>query len=183
MSTKINSIHTLLSTSIVDNSRPLIRTAYDGLAPIVSDLTATQINLEDDEKPFFDPSMTKQSFADECDINQIMERFALTGEITHVNKIQPRFGDWSIVPEYQSALNLVIEAGEAFADLPAKIRDRFHNNAEAYLRFVSNPDNAEEMYRLGIADRPEGSPDGDTPPAEPSNGPPEGAPAPSSTTS
>lgn len=168
MSTKINSINSPLSTALGDNSfpyqdawnelfrteKPLIRTYYDGLQPVVSDATATIIDLDKD------PSMTKEAFADECDINAIMERFALTGEITHVNKLEPRYGDWSVVPEYQNAVNLVIQAREDFDALPAKIRERFHNSPESFLKFVSNPDNAEEMYSLGILNRQEASPDG-----------------------
>lgn len=167
----------------MSKNQPVFRTYYDGLQPAVSDATATVINLDDPELPFYDPSMTKESFAEECDINGIMARFALTKEITHINRIEPRYGDFSLVPEYQAAIQFVFDAEEAFDALPAKIRDRFHNNAEAYLKFVSDPENAAEMRILGILNSQEGSPDSATPPAEPSNGPPEGAPAPSSTTS
>ena len=39
------------------------------------------------------PSMTKQSFKDECDINKIMAKFQKTGAIEHYAKHAPSYGD------------------------------------------------------------------------------------------
>ena len=80
-----------------------------------------------------DASMTHQEFRDECDINNIMKRFERSGMIDHVNSRQGDFGDFSEVPDYQSALNAVMDAEEAFMGLDARLRDEFGNDPGEFL--------------------------------------------------
>ena len=40
-------------------------------------------------------SMTKQSFADECDINNIMKRYIKDGVVNHLNTYQGNYGDFT----------------------------------------------------------------------------------------
>lgn len=95
--------------------------------------------------------MTKQSFKDECNINKIMEKFQRTGALTHYARHAPTYGDCTPV-ELSDALQMVINAEQMFADLPSSIRDRFNNDPEKFLEFVQNPENLEEMRKLGLAD-------------------------------
>lgn len=37
--------------------------------------------------------LTKQSFKDECDINLIIRKYTTTGEITHLKKSEPQYGN------------------------------------------------------------------------------------------
>lgn len=97
-----------------------------------------------------DVSLTKQSFAEECDINTIVRNFGLTGKLPD-NYSPPQYGDFEGIFDYQSALNSVIAAERSFMELPAHIRARFHNNPQALLEFVSNEDNLEEAVKLGLA--------------------------------
>ena len=83
-----------------------------------------------------DASLTKQSFAEECDINTIVRNFGLTGKLPD-NFAPPQYGDFEGIFDYQSALNSVIKAQESFMELPAHIRARFHNDPQALLEFVS----------------------------------------------
>lgn len=98
------------------------------------------------------PSRTKQEFRDECDINNIIKAFKVTGIVTHLNAkaAQGAFLDLPADVDYQSALNSVIRAEEAFMALPSKVRDRFHNDPAAFLQFMENPANGDEMIALGI---------------------------------
>ncbi len=96
-------------------------------------------------------SRTKQSFADECNINSIMNRYATCGVIDHVNTVQPLSGDFTIAPsDYQEAMNIMIEAEYRFAALPSDIRKRFDNKPLNLLEFIQNPDNYEEGVKLGL---------------------------------
>ena len=95
-------------------------------------------------------SLTKQSFADECDINRILERFAITGHVPD-NVRAPSFGDFVDIPSYQDALNAVIEAERSFMQMPANVRARFGNDAHAFVEFCSDPENLPEMRKLGLA--------------------------------
>lgn len=102
-------------------------------------------------------SLTKQSAKDECDINLIVRRYDNTGVITHVSNVQAQFGE-SPMTDLQTALNQVIAAEEAFAQLPAAVRKKFDNNAVAFVDFVDNPDNADKLIEMGLAPKPEAPP-------------------------
>lgn len=97
------------------------------------------------------PSLTIQSEADACDINKIMAQWAKTGLLPHVNRFPGSYGDFSDASDYQTALNRVIEAQDAFMELPAAIRTKFDNDPGKFLEFASNPENAQEMINLGLA--------------------------------
>ena len=99
---------------------------------------------------FTAPSLTKQSFKDECDINNIVSRFDKTGVLDHEALVKPKFGDFLGVSDYQTALNQVIEAEEAFEALPAKVRARFDNQPADFLEFCSDEKNYDEMVELGL---------------------------------
>lgn len=99
-------------------------------------------------------SRAKQSMKDECDINGIVERYARSGLVTHLAKGQPRYLDVSEMTDYRAALDQVERVGEFFAGLPAKLRSRFHNDPAAFLDFMSDPENVEEIRDLGLDEAP-----------------------------
>lgn len=96
-----------------------------------------------------EPSMTKQSFAEEADINTIVRRFGLTGQLPNDVRV-PMNGDFTEVTNFHEAMQLVVEAREAFMEMPADVRARFGNDPGAFVDFASNPDNKEEARRLGL---------------------------------
>lgn len=109
----------------------------------------------------FDPDegLTKQSFKDECDINNIMKRYQATGVITHINNRTPEYGDFSDPVDFQQALNTVIESQTMFADLPAELRDRFGNDPQKLLEFLADESNRDEAVKLGIIKAPDPDPE------------------------
>ena len=46
----------------------------------------------------FGPSLTHQSFADECNFNAVLARWETTGVIEHVNQTQPQYLDVTAAP-------------------------------------------------------------------------------------
>jgi len=92
---------------------------------------------------------TKQSFKEECDINTIVRRFGLTGKVP-VGFKMPQTGDFTNVSDFQSAMNLIVEAEDSFLQVPAEIRARFDHNPQALMSFMENPANVEECRRLGL---------------------------------
>lgn len=116
------------------------------------------------EKPgikFDQPSQTLQSFKDDADINCIIARFENTGVLVDPTvpvSRTPQFGDFSDMPSYQEAQNVIVAANNAFSDLPSKIRERFGNDPAAYFDFVQSLKEGSEDYaeaiRLGIIDKP-----------------------------
>lgn len=98
------------------------------------------------------PSMTRQEFADDCDINRIMARFQVTGAINHFAKYSPIYGEFDAL-DYQTAQNLIIRARQMFDDLPATIRREVATPA-GFLEFISNPANEARMIELGLKKKP-----------------------------
>lgn len=96
------------------------------------------------------PSMAQQQFKDECDINTIAQRFGITGELP-VNARAPTYGDFTSVDDFQSALNAVRQAEEAFLQLPGLVRERFGQDPARFVDFCSDPRNLDEMRELGLA--------------------------------
>lgn len=95
------------------------------------------------------PSMTKQSFKRECDINHIMSRFQKTGVIEFAKRFEPRYGDATGV-DFRAAMQLIAEAKTMFQELPSSTRARFRNDPANFLEFVNNPANAAEARELGL---------------------------------
>lgn len=98
-------------------------------------------------------STVQQQFAEEVDINTIVRRFGLTGEVPDDYRAA-QSGDFTNVVDYQSALNAVRAADEAFLELPGELRARFNNDPQALLEFVSDGRNRDEAVKLGLVQLP-----------------------------
>jgi len=102
-------------------------------------------------------TLTQQHFKDETDINNILRQFNITGLLPQ-SPLSPRYGDFTGISDYQSALNAVIAAESEFESLPAQIRARFNNNPEELINFLANNENYDEAAKLGLVNKkPEAS--------------------------
>lgn len=100
------------------------------------------------------PSRTKQSFKDECNINNIMIRYEKTGIMEHIKKTGGSYEDYTDLPtDYHTACNQVIAAQDMFQSIPARIRASFDNDPGEFLAFVSNSENMDQMVEMGLAQR------------------------------
>lgn len=101
-----------------------------------------------------EPSLTKQSFKDECDVNKIVAAFDVSG-VMPVGQtggtVTPQFGDFASIPDLAGVYAAIDKAKSDFDVMPLEIRERFNYNPELFLSFVNNPKNLDEMIRLGIA--------------------------------
>lgn len=96
-----------------------------------------------------DVSLTKQSFAEECDINTIVRRFNLTGQLPD-NVGAPTYADFDEVYDFHTAMNAVAKAQEAFDEMPAAVRARFNNDPASFVDFCSDDANRSEAEKLGL---------------------------------
>jgi len=110
---------------------------------------------------YFDPndpdsqSRTLQSDAESCDINLILERAARAGGLVeNGNGRTPMYGDFTNLPNYADALQIVMDAEESFMSLDAKMRARFDNDPQKLLEFVSDASNRDEAIALGLVAAP-----------------------------
>lgn len=101
---------------------------------------------------FTEPTQTKQSFKNDCDINRIMARFQKTGAITHVQNHSLQYG-FASGATFTESMNIVANAQSMFNELPSSIRTKFKNDPAEFLDFVQNAANADELVELGLATR------------------------------
>lgn len=98
-----------------------------------------------------EPSLAQQQFKDECDINTILKRFNITGELPNA-PLSPKYGDFTGIGDYKSALDRVLAAEDEFMSLPASIRARFNNDPASLIDFLDNEENRSEAEKLGLVE-------------------------------
>ncbi|QCS36714.1 minor capsid protein [Capybara microvirus Cap3_SP_649] len=96
-------------------------------------------------------SLAQQQFKDECDINNILRQFNITGELPNA-PLSPKYGDFTGISDYKTALDRVIAADEEFMNLPATLRARFDNDAANLIAFLDNEENRAEAEKLGLTE-------------------------------
>lgn len=97
-----------------------------------------------------DPSLTVQSDMEDADINVIVRRFGVTGELVGGVRL-PSYADYDQVFDFRTAQQALIDARDAFMELPARLRARFDNDPQQFLEFVVDPANVDEAVALGLA--------------------------------
>jgi phage internal scaffolding protein len=115
--------------------------------------TSNMIPLRDTDVEFIEPTLTKQSFLEETDINNIVASNASFAPLTPEEYSKLNFADLGDGLDFQTNQNYIAQAQTAFFSLPATVRERFANNPSNLLDFVQNPANLEEAIALGIATR------------------------------
>lgn len=95
-----------------------------------------------------DPSLAQQQFLEETNINTIVTKFLKTGELPQVSMPQP--ADFEGIFDFQTAMNIVRAGEEAFAQMDARVRQRFNNDPGKFLEFFHDPDNKAEAEKLGL---------------------------------
>ena len=123
-------------------TKVFVRNPYNYDMALVSQETGLECN---------DPSLAQQHMKDECDINVLVERFGVTGNMP-LSPIPASYGDFSGVGDYHTALNQIRAADEAFMGLPAKLRAKFDHDPNALLQFLQNEQNRDEAIQLGLID-------------------------------
>lgn len=121
---------------------PFIRNPYNYDTAAVSQETGLKCE---------DPSLAQQHMKDECDINVIVERFGVTGQMP-VTPLEPTYGDFSGVSDYHTALNKITATEGDFMALPAKLRARFNHDPYELVNFLFDEANRSEAIELGLID-------------------------------
>lgn len=117
------------------------------------------------------PSMTMQQFAQEADINFLIDRYKKTGSYYNPLSVSgtprmPMFEDISDLPDVPQAVGVINEVSEYFAALPATVRAEFDNSIATFVAFAQNPANYDKCVALGVFPRATiGAPEGGDGPA------------------
>jgi len=100
------------------------------------------------------PSLCRQEFAEECDINNLMKRYEghVVGGPGNLPPMEPVYVDFASAPQtLMEFMDLQMEAERAFMSLPAVVRKEFDNDAMQFVEFASNSDNLDKMREWGLA--------------------------------
>ena len=119
---------------------PFLRTPYNYDTEHASNESALECK---------DPSRAQQHMVDDTDINKLMQRYMVTGEMPQLT-VPPLQGDFSNVLSYQDSLNLMIEARQSFEALPAQVRARFNHDPGEFVAFCSSEANRDEIRQMGF---------------------------------
>jgi len=97
-------------------------------------------------------SLTKQSFKESCDINNILAKYQKTGVIDHYNKFGAKYGDCPAITFTESE-QIIASAKSMFEELPSKARRHFENDPAKFLEFcetVEGDAGAQVLLDLGL---------------------------------
>lgn len=97
------------------------------------------------EKDYSD-GVTKQSFKDSTDINKILARAQREGTLSHLQKFEAEYGDFSDF-DYQDAAIRLARGRTIFEELPSEIRREFRNDPKAFFEYVNDPENVGELHK------------------------------------
>lgn len=104
------------------------------------------------------PSMTRQEFAAEANVNNLLKRYATTGAfydpltMARANR-KPLFGDFTHFADFTACQNAIIEAQNAFDALPVEIREKFNYDPGKLIDWLSDDANREEAIKLGLIEK------------------------------
>lgn len=116
---------------------------------------------------------TKQSFKDEADINKILSRAQRAGTLSHLQKYEGVYADFSDFDYLDAQLKLT-RGREIFDDLPAELRNEFAQSPAAFFAYVNDPANVEKLNEklpaLALPGRQQKDVSGRTPPDDPPQG-------------
>lgn len=129
-----------------------IRSPFDYDGDMVSEETGLECK---------DVTLTQQSGKEEADINTLVKRFGLTGELPQ-NVRMPMEEEFVGAMTFRESMNVIREAEVAFMEMPAHVRERFNHDPGNLVAFVSVPENHDEARKLGLV-VPEAAPVVDEP--------------------
>jgi len=97
-----------------------------------------------------EPSVTKQSYAEALNIDNIIRRLG-QAPIQAAQDFEAIYGEFDST-DLHDCMDKVNNANRLFAEVPSNIRGQFENNPGLYIDFVTNPDNLEKVREMGLAE-------------------------------
>ncbi len=95
----------------------------------------------------YDDGRTKQCHRDECDIQRIMARADIAGTISHLEKYEGVYADYSDFDFHEQTRKLT-KGREIFDDLPAEVRREFGQSPATFFNYVNDPENKDRVGKL-----------------------------------
>ena len=107
---------------------------------------------------FDEPSLTDQSQYRDTDINNIVKRYQTTGLLDSPGSVPYetlQYGDATLLPDYQTALDLVNSVQTEFASMPSEIREKFGHDPMQLLEALQDPTKKTMLQDIGLISKDE----------------------------
>ncbi len=96
-------------------------------------------------QPVYQDGRTKQSFKDEADITKIMARADRAGTMSHLQKFQGVYADFSDF-DFVEQTSKLTQGREIFDELPAEVRQEFGQSPAKFFNYVNDPANVGKFH-------------------------------------
>lgn len=106
---------------------------------------------------FEEPSLTDQSQYKDTDINNIVRRYQTTGLLDSPGAVPfetLQYGDATLLPDYQTALDLVNSVESEFSSLPSEVREKFGHDPMQLLEALQDPTKQQMLQDIGLLSKP-----------------------------
>lgn len=81
-------------------------------------------------------TLVQQQFAEDADINVLVHRFGVTGQMPLGPSAPGIYGDFTGIFDYESARETIRRADQAFMQLSAEVRAKFDNDPQKLIDFA-----------------------------------------------
>jgi len=95
-------------------------------------------------QPTYGDGRTKQAFKDETDIVKMLSRAQRSGTLTHLEKFEPRYGDFADY-DFLENISKLTKGREIFDALPSELRREFNQSPADFFEFVNDEVNKGEL--------------------------------------
>lgn len=129
----------LFQLASVERTAPVGLRGYD--AKIVSTETAVRTG---------DFTLTQQQFVEDADVNVIVRRFGISGQLPSRARGQAMYGDFTGITDFESARDVVARAEAGFKELPAQVRDQFGNDPARLIAYAQSVSEEEFIERIRV---------------------------------
>ncbi len=106
---------------------------------------------------FEEPSLTDQSQYKDTDINNIVRKYQVTGLLDSPGSVPfetLQYGDATLLPDYQTALDLVNSVESEFSSLPSEVREKFGHDPMQLLEALQDPTKQQMLQDVGLLSKP-----------------------------
>jgi len=90
---------------------------------------------------------TVQAFKDSTDINRLLAKHMREGTLSHLEKWQGQYGDYSDFDFMESQLALA-RGKQIFDELPGELKKEFNNDPGEFFAFVNDPENVDKLHKV-----------------------------------
>lgn len=111
-------------------------------------------------------SKAKGSEEPATNINNIMNKFKKTGQLTHISNTLMEYRDTTGATDLHAMMNIVADAQSEFMNMPAHVRKACNHDVGNFIPFVDDPENLDQCIEWGLLP-PEAKPEAISVPSTP----------------